>query len=39
MLGDSGARFVRLERNLHRNYLRLSQQLEMLAREGFTEDA
>jgi len=39
MLGDSGARFVRLERNLHRNYLRLSQQLEVLAFERVSEDA
>ncbi len=33
-LGGSGARFVRLERNLHRNCLRLSQQLEKLAQQS-----
>jgi glycosyltransferase involved in cell wall biosynthesis len=37
-LGSAAARFVRAERNLHHNYLRLSQQLEMLVRSSSCAD-
>jgi glycosyltransferase involved in cell wall biosynthesis len=37
MMGESGARFVREERNLHRNYLRLSRFLTTLTERGSTE--